>query len=80
MKRVFCINAQPIEGHGNTDLHLLQEGKDYEVRGVHPETGAFDIGVSTNYCIAHNVTCYWGSTRFIECQDDNLKEEEDDNN
>ena len=82
MKRVLCINAQPIEGLGNTELHLIKEGVVYDVEGVHPETGAYDIGIRTSICIKHDVPCYWGSERFLECQDDEmdnyLKSKEED--
>lgn len=73
MKRVLCINAKPIEGHGNDSLHLLQEGKDYEVIEVNEE-GNYNIGVKPDYCIKNNVECFWGKDRFLECQEDDHNE------
>lgn len=67
--RVMCINASKIEGHGNLDLHLLKEGRIYDVFDIHPETGGLNIGVRPTYCTLNDIPCYWGTERFIECQD-----------
>jgi len=65
----MCINASPIPGHGNFDLHLLKEGRVYEVIEIHPKTGSLNIGIKSFWHINEGVNCYWGAERFIQCQD-----------
>jgi len=67
--RVLCINAGPIAGSGNKDLHLIKEGQEYTVYDVNPETGGYDIGVVPKGYLS----CYWNRNRFIPLSD--IKEE-----
>lgn len=64
--RVMCINAKPIEGHGNYNLNLLKEGEIYNVTHVHPDTGGYYIGVGRY----QGNLIYWGFERFIECSEE----------
>lgn len=67
--RAMCINACPISGHGNEELYLLKEGRVYDVIDVHPILGSYNIGVRTIHCIERGLPCYWGSERFLLCED-----------
>lgn len=66
--RVLCINNQPIQGFGNTDLHLIQEGRVYNV--ISKADGGYNIGIKNSASIYANVDCYWGVDRFIECKEE----------
>jgi hypothetical protein len=69
--RVICVNAQPIEGHGNQRLYLLKEGRIYEVLDYSKEYNSYNIGVGTY----QGNPIYWGADRFLECQEDPREEE-----
>lgn len=74
--RVMCINASPLRDHANIDLHLLKEGNVYEVIDIHPLTGAYNIGIGPYHCLSRGINCYWGSVRFLPCEDNEEVEDE----
>lgn len=62
--KAVCVNNKPIEGLKNTDLHLIEEGKNYEVVGERP---TFQGGI--NYVLKWINNTGYSSRRFVPLSD-----------